>query len=180
MSLLRERTVRSTRPLPDEADLSEPRARRAVEPGVVLRASGAIAVLVVGAVHLDQYFAVHFDVVPTIGPLFLLNFIGATIVGVVLLVPLGRFGRNAADLVHGVAALGAIGIALPSIVFLVLSEYQPVFGLMEFGYRFVLVLVLVSEALAAVSLGGFLVLTFVARARRATSVRPMTPRILSR
>jgi hypothetical protein len=147
---------------------------------VALRYVGAVSILVAGAIHLQQYHYDYYSVIPTIGPLFLLNFIGATIVGLVLLVPLGRFGRNADDLVHGLAALGAIGIAVPSIVFLVLSEYQPVFGLMEFGYRLVLVLVLVSEALAAVSLGGFLVLTFVARARRATSVRPMTPRILLR
>ena len=143
-----------------------------------LRYVGAVSILVAGTVHLQQYHYDYYSVIPTIGPLFLLNFIGATIVGLVLLVPLGRFGRSAGDLVHGLAALGAIGIALPSIVFLVLSEYQPVFGLMEFGYRFVLVLVLVSEALATVSLGAFLVLTFVARARRATSVSAMAPRIL--
>lgn len=123
--------------------------------------------------------------IPTIGPLFLLNFIGATVVGLVLLAPVQRLGRDLGDLIHALAALGAIGIAVPSIVFLVLSEYQPVFGLMEFGYRFVLVLVLVSEAVATVSLGAFLFL--VARVRRATSpgervVRGALPRprILSR
>ena len=146
----------------------------------VLRYVGAVSILVAGAIHLQQYHYDYYSVIPTIGPLFLLNFIGATIVGLVLLAPLGRFGSSAADLVHGMAALGAIGIAVPSIVFLVLSESQPVFGLMEVGYRTVLVLVLVSEALAAVSLGAFLVLTLVARARRATSMPPLTPRILLR
>ena len=68
---------------------------------------------------------------------------------------------------------------MPSIVFLVLSEYRPVFGLMEYGYRSVLVLVIVSEALAAVSLGAFLVLTLVARAGRATRPAPLRARILS-
>jgi hypothetical protein len=43
-------------------------------------------VLVVGAVHLEQYFADHFDVVPIIGPLFALNFAGATLIGLGLLV----------------------------------------------------------------------------------------------
>ncbi len=95
-----------------------------------------------GAIHLQQYDSDYYSAIPTIGPLSLLNFIGATIVGLVLLVPLARLGRSAGDLVHGVAALGAIGIAVPSIV--------------------------------------FLVLTFVARARRATSVPPMTARILLR
>jgi len=138
-----------------------------------LRYLGAVSILVAGAVHLQQYHYDYYSVIPTIGPLFLLNFIGATVVGLVLLVPLGRLGRDLGDLIHGLAALGAIGIAVPSIVFLVLSEYQPVFGLMEFGYRTVLVLVLVSEALAAVALGVFVVLTLVARARRATSTRAL-------
>jgi hypothetical protein len=136
----------------------------------VLRYVGAVSILVAGALHLQQYHYDYYSVIPTIGPLFLLNFIGATTVGIVLLVPLGWVGRNAGDLIHALAALGAIGIAVPSIVFLVLSEYQPVFGLMEFGYRTVLVLVLASEALATVSLGAFLALTLVARARRATGL----------
>jgi hypothetical protein len=138
----------------------------------VLRYVGAVSILVAGAIHLQQYHYDYYSVIPTIGPLFLLNFIGATVVGIVLLVPLGRLGGDLGDLIHSLAALGAIGIAVPSIVFLVLSEYQPVFGLMEIGYRLVLVLVLVSEGLAAVSLGAFLALTLVARARRAT--RPLS------
>jgi len=106
-------------------------------------------------------------VIPTIGWLFLLNFIGATTVGLVLLAPARRLGRNIGDAIHALAALGGIGIAVPSIVFLIISEYQPVFGLMEYGYRFVLVMVLVTESLATVSLTIFLIL--VARARRAPS-----------
>jgi hypothetical protein len=56
----------------------------------VLRMLGALALLVVGAVHLERYFAVHFRVVPVIGPLFLLNFFGATAIGLLLLLPLDR------------------------------------------------------------------------------------------
>jgi hypothetical protein len=37
----------------------------------VARAMGAIALLVVGGVHLEQYKVAHFSVIPTIGPLFL-------------------------------------------------------------------------------------------------------------
>jgi hypothetical protein len=37
----------------------------------VTRAIGAIALLVVGGVHLEQYTVAHFSVIPTIGPLFL-------------------------------------------------------------------------------------------------------------
>ena len=53
-----------------------------------LRTIGAIAVLVVGAVHLQQYLSFHFNSVRIIGPLFLLNFAGATVIGLGLLVPL--------------------------------------------------------------------------------------------
>lgn len=147
----------------------QPRLRgRWEEPAATAaRYVGAVSILVAGALHIEQYKYDYYSVVPTIGTLFLLNFIGATVVGLALLAPARRLGRNIGDLVHVLAALGAIAIAVPAIVFLLLSEYQPVFGLMEYGYRPVLVLVLVSEGLAAVSLVAFLIL--VARARRATS-----------
>ena len=60
----------------------------------VTRALGALALLVVGGVHFEQYTVAHFSVIPTIGPLFLVNFIAATGFGLILLVPLGR-GREA-------------------------------------------------------------------------------------
>ena len=51
MSVLRERTVRSERPVPDEVLFDEPRAGGGQ---AILRMLGAIDVLVVGAVHLEQ------------------------------------------------------------------------------------------------------------------------------
>ena len=44
------------------------------------RVLGALSLLAVGAVHLQQYFELYYDI-PTIGKLFVLNFVGATIVG---------------------------------------------------------------------------------------------------
>jgi hypothetical protein len=132
----------------------------------VARLVGAISIMIAGAIHLQQYHYDYYSVIPTIGTLFLLNFIGAMVVGLALIAPVRRLGRHVGDATHVLAALGAIGIAVPSIVFLIISEYQPVFGLMEFGYRSVLILVLVTEGLATVSLAVYLVL--VARARRAT------------
>ncbi|HEY2310406.1 MAG TPA: hypothetical protein VGH46_04735 [Gaiellaceae bacterium] len=46
--------------------------------------------LVVGAVHLQQYLAAGFGSVRVIGTLFLLNFAGATVIGLGLLVPAAR------------------------------------------------------------------------------------------
>jgi hypothetical protein len=117
-----------------------------------LRTFGALALLAVGAVHLDQYFAVDFRVVPVIGPLFALNFAGATALALVLLLPLGRRG----PVLQGLAALGGIGLGLVSIAFLLLSERRPLFGFMDYGYRPAIVAALAAEAAAAVLLAAYL------------------------
>lgn len=150
MSQLRERTTDSTRPLPDEAVLSEPG-----ESGVgltgVLRTLGALAVLVVGAIHLQEYLGDGYSSISVIGPLFLLNFAGATVIGLGLLVPAARMRR-----VHPLLALGGIGLAATSFVFLFVSEHQPLFGFQEHGYRLAIVLALAAEAVAVVTLAAYL------------------------
>jgi hypothetical protein len=150
MTQLRERTASATRPLPDEAVLPGPE-----HPGVraptMLRTIGAIAVLVVGAVHLQQYFSYHLNAVATIGTLFVLNFAGATVIGLGLLVPAARL-----RFVHGLLALGGIGLAATSFVFLFISEHQPLFGFHEHGYRAAIVIALAAEAVAVVTLAAYL------------------------
>jgi hypothetical protein len=113
---------------------------------------GALSILTVGAIHAQQYYGAYFRVVPTIGTLFLLSFVGAGVVGAVLLAP--RLG----GLVLALAALGAIGIALGTLVSLLISEYTPLFGFMESGYRLAILLTLVFDGLTTVFLGGFLLL----------------------
>src|SRR3954463_3160177 len=65
------------------------------------RFMGALSLLAVGAVHLQQYEYLY-SAIPTIGTLFLLNFAGATVIGLGLLVPLerllGRWGGPAVSL----------------------------------------------------------------------------------
>ena len=147
MSQIRERTTRMERPLPDEVVL--PEQERAGPGGTVPRLLGALAVLVVGAVHLEQYFAVHFDVVPIIGPLFALNFAGAMLIGIGLLVPPLRR-------VHIPLALGGIGLAATSFVFLFVSEHHTLFGFHDYGYRAAIVIALAAEAAATILLAAFL------------------------
>jgi hypothetical protein len=130
----------------------------------VARYFGAVSILLVGAVHAQQYYAAYFSVVPTIGTLFLLSFVGAGVVGTVLLAPVRRLGRNVGDLILVLAALGAIGIAVGSLASLLVSEYMPLFGFMESGYRLAIVLALLFDALTTVSLGLFILI--VARNRR--------------
>lgn len=150
MTSLRERSRSAMRPLPDEADLTGPKEPRS-HVSTVLRTVGAIAVLVVGAVHLQQYLGYDISGVAVIGPLFLLNFAGATVIGLGLLVPESRVRR-----LHPLLALGGIGLAATSIVFLFISEHQPLFGFHEHGYRAAIVIALAAEAVAVVALGAYL------------------------
>ena len=130
----------------------------------IARYLGAVSLFAVGAVHAQQYYDAYFYVVPTIGTLFLLNFIGAGVAGVVLVAPVRRLGRNIGDVILVLASLGAIGIAVGSLVSLLISEYTPFFGFMESGYRLAIVLSLVFDALTTVFLAVFVLI--VARAHR--------------
>jgi hypothetical protein len=151
MSQLRERsTLATTRPAPDEVALSGESQRRGRMPAL-LRTVGALAVLVVGAVHLQQYFADYFKVVPIIGPLFLLNFVGATVIGLGLLIPAARL-----RVLHALLALGGIGLAATSFVFLLISEHRPLFGFQDYGYRPGIMIALAAEAVAVVTLSAYL------------------------
>jgi hypothetical protein len=125
----------------------------------IARYLGAVSILLVGIVHAQQYYAAYFSVVPTIGTLFLLSFVGSGVTGVVLLTPVRRFGRRLGDLILVLAALGAIGIAVGSLVSLLISEYMPLFGFMESGYRLAIVLALLFDSLTALFLGTFVLLT---------------------
>jgi len=119
---------------------------------------GAASIFAVGAVHAQQYYDAYFSYVPTIGTLFLLSFIGSGIVGVALISPVRLLGRTVGDAILVLAALGAIGIASGSLVALLWSEYRPLFGFMESGYRLAIVLTIVFDSLATVLLGVFVVL----------------------
>jgi hypothetical protein len=127
-------------------------ARRGLEvAGELSRYLAALALLGVGAVHAQQYYEAYFYAVPTIGTLFLLSFIGSAVIGATLLAPLRRvLGQTLGSIVLVLAALGAIGIALGSLVSLLVSEYTPLFGFMESGYRLAIVLALVTDGLTTI------------------------------
>jgi hypothetical protein len=128
------------------------------------RVLGALSLLVVGVVHLQQYLEFYSAIV-TIGTLFVLNFVGATAIAIGLLVPVERLLKR-----WGAAALALLtfgGVALPatSFVFLLISERTPLFGFMEPGYDpQAIMLSRVSEVLTVVLLGGYGIARFVARA----------------
>jgi hypothetical protein len=124
--------------------------------GEVARYLGAVSILVVGGVHAQQYYDAYFYAVPTIGTLFLLSFIGAGVVGVTLFAPVRLLGQRLGDGILALSALGAIGIALGTLVSLLISEYTPLFGFMESGYRLAVVLTLLFDGLTTAFLGFFL------------------------
>ena len=130
----------------------------------IARYLGAISVVVVGVIHAQQYYYDYFSVVPTIGTLFLLSFVGSGLVGATLMLPVRRLGRNIGDLILALAALSGIGIALGSLVALLISEYTPLFGFMESGYRLAVVLTLIFDTLTSCLLALFVVA--LARSRR--------------
>jgi hypothetical protein len=146
-------------------------SRRLRIAGEIARYLGAVSILVVGAIHAQQYYDAYFRVVPTIGTLFLLSFIGAAIVGAILLAPVRRLGERVGDLILSLAAVGAIGIALGTLVSLLISEYMPLFGFMESGYRLAIVLTLIFDGLTTVFLGVFLVIVGQQLVTRTTTER---------
>ena len=75
-----------------------------------------------------------------------------------VLSPVRLLGERLGNLVLAVAALGAIGIALGTLVSLLISEYMPLFGFMESGYRLAIVLTLVFDGLTTLFLGLFLLI----------------------
>jgi hypothetical protein len=141
--------------------IDSPRVRLAV------RVFAAVLILFVGADHYYEYSAQEYSLLPTIGTLFLLNFISATVVGVLLLAPLDRIFHRFGKAVLAIAAVSGLGIAATSLAALLVSEQTALFGFMEVNYRATILVALATETAAAVCLGLLLVLTL--RARRSAS-----------
>ena len=139
--------------------------RRHAIAGEAARYLGAVSILLVGAVHAQQYYDAGYRVIPTIGPLFLLTFIAATAVGLTLMAPLERIAGRAGPVVLALAALAGIGMAAGALGALFISESVGLFGFMEFGYRPVIVLSLALEAGTVALLSAFLLAAW--RLRRA-------------
>jgi hypothetical protein len=119
---------------------------------------GAIAVLATGADHLEEYAANGFSTVPTIGTLFLLNFISATLIGFGLLLPWRYLAGRFADPLRMLLALGGIGLAATSLIGLWISETSSLFGFTDYGFRPTIIVAIVAESTAIAALSAFLAL----------------------
>jgi MFS family permease len=122
----------------------------------VARYLGALAVLATGAAHIEQYAVDNYNTVPTIGTLFLLNFIGAIAIAVGLIAPIRRVTGRYTDAVRAAIAVAGIGLAVGSLAGLFISEASGLFGFVEHGYRMAIVVAIVVEAAATIFLVAFL------------------------
>jgi hypothetical protein len=137
-----------------------------LHPVAVLRLLAAVSLFAIGGVHIQQYIVQDYRVIPTIGPLFLLNFIAGTVLGLYFLFPARpRVGRIRSR-VDAVAELSGLGVAIGGAVALIVSEHTKLFGFMEHGYRFAIVFTFVAEGVAIVVLGTLLVMGHVSPRRR--------------
>jgi hypothetical protein len=136
-----------------------------------VRVVAAILLLSVGADHYYEYSVDHYSVLPTIGTLFLLNFISSTVIGLILLAPLDRVARRSGKAISVLATLSGLGIAATSLVALLVSERTPLFGFMESNYRPAIVVAIALEAASSACLALLLLLSLRTR-RYASRDRP--------
>ncbi|WP_026411077.1 hypothetical protein [Actinomadura oligospora] len=142
----------------------------------LLRYLAVLLLFGVGAVHLYEYVADHYRVIPTIGGLFAANVVSAVVLGLVLAAPPTslRFLRSlpivrSVPLVgrapHVLVALAAIVFLVGTIIGLLVSEQATLFGFHEYGYRAAVWLALGLETAAVLALVAFVAL----EARRVAS-----------
>ena len=138
---------------------------------------GALAVLATGIAHIEQYSVDNYSTVPTIGTLFLLNFIAAIVIAVGLIVPLRRVAGRYTETVRAVMAAAGIGFALASLAGLFISETSGLFGFVEHGYRMAIVVAIAVEVAATAFLAIFLLAngTGLRRDRNTGRVRARRP-----
>ncbi len=117
---------------------------------------GALAVLATGIAHIEQYSVDDYSTVPTIGTLFLLNFIAAVVIAAGLIAPGRRVTGRYTDAVRAIFAVGGIALGLLSLAALFVSESSGLFGFVEHGYRMAIVVAIMAEVAATVFLVAFL------------------------
>jgi len=142
----------------------------------VIRWLGAVAVIGVGAVHLQQYLG-DYHAIPTIGPLFLLNAIGSGLVAVGLLLPIERWlDARRGEIAIGLLALGGVAIALGALIGLYIAETSTLFGFSEGTFETVMWVAVVSEAAAVILLAPVTVVNLLGSLPRRATAGPRAVR----
>jgi hypothetical protein len=104
----------------------------------------AAMVMIIAGVHFQQYVD-FMSQVPAVGVLFLLNAAGGAGIASALLGPDVRLRR--------LAAMGAIALAVGSLVSIVIALQSSFFGYAEPALRFPIVVAIIAEALVLPVLG---------------------------
>ena len=120
---------------------------------LALRAIGALALLAMAALHLQQYYDAGYSAIPTIGTLFVLDFVGGVALGLALLLPVERLPGRAGAIAVPLLAFTGAAMAATSFAFLLISQQTPLFGWLETAKTSAITVALVSEAVATVALG---------------------------
>jgi len=110
----------------------------------------------VGIDHIQQYFGASYSAIPTIGTLFALNFASAVVLAAGLIAPVERLFPRAGKPILGFLAASGIGVAMGSLIALLVSEQTSLFGFREYGYRQAIVISIVLEVATMLLLGAFL------------------------
>jgi hypothetical protein len=134
---------------------------------------GALSVLAVGVDHIVEYYSDYYRAVPTIGTLFVLDFIGSLVVGLGLLAPVRAIARRQADRVLTLLAGSGIALGAGTLAGLLISENGGLFGFMENGYRPAIVLSMAFDVAAAAFLATFLALRTSGSAGRRPQLIPI-------
>jgi hypothetical protein len=137
--------------------LARPPTRHRAIIAQAFRYLAALALLATGVAHIEQYSVDNYSTVPTIGTLFLLNFIAAIVIAVGLIAPLRHVTGRYTDAIRAVLAAEGIGLAVGSLAGLFVSETTGLFGFVEHGYRMAIVVAIAVEVAATVFLLAFLV-----------------------
>jgi hypothetical protein len=126
---------------------------------IALRGTCAALLGAIAGVHFQQYVA-FMSQVPVVGVLFLLNAAGGAGLALALL------GRDRQLWV--LAALSGIGLALGSLVSLIIALQSSFFGYHEPSLRVAIIVAIVAEALAIPALGALAALAAGSRTRLAS------------
>lgn len=123
-----------------------------------LRLAAGALVVFVGSDHYYEDSVEHYSQLPTVGTLFLLNFIGATACGLLRPAPLEQLATRLGRVTWWLAACGGFAIGFTSLIGLLVSEQTPLFGYMELNYRAAVLVGLGTEAASAALCAALLVL----------------------
>jgi len=113
----------------------------------VLRYVSIALVLVVGGIHLQQYEG-PLNAVPTINTLFILNAVGAAAIALVL--------AAERDEIAILAAFGAIGMIIGSLISLAIARASTIFDYSEPTLRFAVLLAGIVEVASVIALAAFI------------------------